>query len=428
MKSFYKYLIPSLLATIFLSTYAIIDGIFIGQKIGDLGLSAINFAWPITSFLQTIGIAIGLSGGIYISHLKGNGKIEESNKMKLTCIIVIIFLSIILGLILLFCSKSLLSLFGAANLTLELALKYIKVILLGAPFQMLGIGLLPLLKNSGKVKSAALAGFISIGVNLTLDYVFMFPLNMSLEGAALASVIAQFSSCMVCFFAYFKELKGVSFSKENMKKLFTGAIAPFVLNFSYSIIIIITNALCMHYGSDEAVAAYTLLSYLLYVIGAMATGVSDSIQPLFSFNHATKAYDDNKKMLKKCLVISFLLCFLTSIIFLFLNKPLKLLYNLSDEAQDHYVKAIIYYVIGFIFVSIIKVICSYLYSINDKKRANIITLIEPLLLTPIIYLICCLIFNLNGIWISFTIIQISLFVISLLLLKQNYKELKLSLE
>lgn len=65
-KSFIRYLIPSVIASLFLSTYCLIDGIFIGQKIGDLGLSAINIAWPITSFLQSIGIGLGLSAGIYI--------------------------------------------------------------------------------------------------------------------------------------------------------------------------------------------------------------------------------------------------------------------------------------------------------------------------------------------------------------------------
>ncbi|MBE6137819.1 MAG: hypothetical protein E7176_05430 [Erysipelotrichaceae bacterium] len=421
MKSFYKYLIPSVIATVFLSTYAIIDGMFIGQKIGDIGLSAINFAWPITSFLQSIGIALGLSGGIYISSLNGKDKIEEANRMKLTVIIIISIISIIMGITIYFFSRPLLSLFGAKGTTLDLGHRYIKIILIGSLFQMLGIGLTPLLKNSGKVKIAAAAGFTSIGINLILDYIFMYPMNLGLEGAALASVLAQFSSFIVCIIPYIKELKGVYFTKESMKKLFTGAIAPFVLNFSYSFIIILTNALCMNYGGDEAVAAYTLLSYLLYIIGAIGTGVADSIQPLFSYNHAQANYKDNYRMLRKCLLISFILCLLASLLFFFLRNPLEKLYNLSSLACEYYEKAIIYYLIGFIFVSLIKVICSYFYSINDKMRANIITLSEPIILTPLVYLILCLILNINGVWISFTIIQVLLLLIGIFLLYRRNK-------
>lgn len=422
MKSFYKYLIPSVIASVFLSTYAIIDGIFIGQKVGDVGLSAINIAWPITALIQCIGTALGLSGGIYISSLKGQGKIEESNKMKLTTIIVIATLAIILGLILYFSSRPLLSLFGASGQCLDYGHRYIKVILIGSLFQMLGVGLAPLLKNSGLIKAAALAGFVSIGVNLILDYVFMYPLNLGLEGAALASVIAQFSSFLVCIIPYFKELKGVLFNKDSMKALFTGALAPFILNFSYSFIIIITNAVCMHYGGDEAVAAYTLLSYLLFVVGAIGTAVADAIQPLFSYNCAKKDYESNYKMLRKCLKISFFLCAIVSVILFLLNKPLEDLYNLSSKAREYYESAIIYYIMGFLFVSLIRVICSYLYSINDKKRANIITMAEPLALTPIIYLIMCLILELKGVWIGFTIIQILLLALGVLLLYKNIKK------
>lgn len=421
MKSFYKYLIPSLISTVFLSTYAIIDGIFIGQKIGDVGLSAINIAWPITALIQCVGTAVGLSGGIYISSLKGEGKIEESNKMKLTTIIIIASLAIIFGLTLYFLSKPLLTLFGASGECLDYGYRYIKIILMGSLFQMLGVGLVPLLKNSGLVKSAAVAGFVSIGVNLLMDYIFMYPLGLGLEGAAYASVIAQFSSFLVCFIPYAKELKGVLFNKESMKSLFTGAIAPFILNFSYSFIIIITNAVCMHYGGNEAVAAYTLLSYLLFVIGAMGTGVADAIQPLFSYNYAKNQCEANYKMLGKCLKISFFLCAFTSIIIFLLNKPLEDLYNLSDAAREYYEDAIKYYIVGFLFVSLIRVICSYLYSVNDKKRANLITMAEPIILTPIIYLIMCLIIDINGVWLGFAIIQIILLSLGIFLLYRNIR-------
>ncbi len=419
MRSFYRYLIPSVLASVFMSTYAIIDGIFIGQKIGDIGLSAINIAWPITSFLQCIGTALGLSGGIYISTLKGLNKTKESNQMKLTTILVIAILSIFLGILLFFTSKYILILFGAKDLCLEYGHKYIQIILMGSLFQMLGVGLIPLLKNSGKVKFAMLGSVTSILVNLILDYLFIYIFNLGLEGAAIASVIAQASSCIVCLIPYIRELKGVLFTKSSMKSLFFASIAPFILNFSYSFIIIITNALCLFYGGNEAVAAYTLLSYLLYVIGAIGTGVADSIQPLFSYYNALKEYGQNHKMLKKCFIISFGLCLCISILFYFLQRPLQELYNLSALAIEFYNQALIYYLIGFLFVSIIRVSCSYLYSVNDKLRANVLTLAEPLLLTPLIYLILCPFIKILGVWLGFLVIQVILFMLSILLLWTN---------
>lgn len=425
MKSFYRYLIPSVIASIFMSTYAIIDGMFIGQSVGDIGLSAINIAWPITSFLQCLGGAIGLSGGIYISRLIGENKNQEANKLKLTTILIILILSIIIGLLLYFISKPLLALFGAEGICLEYGYRYLKIILIGSAFQMLGMGLIPLLKNSNKVAFAMIGSLSSIGVNLFLDYIFIMVLKMELEGAALASVIAQASAFLVCIIPYIKELKGVLVSKVVLKTIFTGSIAPFILNFSYSIIIIITNILCLKYGGNEAVAAYTLLSYLSYIISAAATGVGDSIQPLFSYYYAKKDFNMNYKMLKKCFVISIILCSLITIFYIIFNKQLKDLYNLSEISSRYYQNAILYYFIGFILISIIKIICSYLYSIEDKLKANVLTLSEAFIFTPLAFLILCPILNLDGVWTGYLFVQVGLLILgSILIIKKVFQDKK----
>ena len=413
-KKFIKYLIPSIIASLFLSTYCLIDGIFIGQKIGDLGLSAINLAWPITSFLQSIGIGIGLSSGIYISRLNGRGEIEKANKIKLTSIIIIILTAIILSLLFLIFSYDLLKLFGAKNDTLNYAYDYLKVILYGSIFQMLGCGITPLLKNSGKVKIAMVGSVSSIIINILLDYIFIYRLNMGLEGAALASVIGLTAASIICLIPYSKEFKGISFSKTVFKEIFLGMIAPFILNFSYSIIIIITNIKCLEYGGDEAVAAYTLLSYLMSIIAASTTGVGDAIQPLFSYNYGSKNYKENYNMLKKCIFIAFGLSIFIVLIFYLFDNQLSDLYNLSNLADEFYNKGLIYYLFGFILLSNIRVLSSYLYSINQKTYANIITLIEPIILTPLMYFIFSFM-KLDGIWLSYTIIQLILIIISYLL-------------
>lgn len=427
MKSFYKYLIPSVIASVFMSMYAIIDGMFIGQSVGDLGLSAINIAWPITSFLQCLGAAIGLSGGIYISRLIAQNKTDIAVKMKLTTIIIIFTLSILLGLTLYMFSIPLLSLFGAEGECLEYAYRYLKIILIGSSFQMLGVGLIPLLKNSGKVKFAMMASLSSIFVNLLLDYVFIFPFHMELEGAALASVIAQATALIICLIPYVKELRGILINKNTLKTIFLGCIAPFVLNFSYSLIIIITNALCLHYGGNEAVAAYTLLSYLSYIICAAATGVGDSIQPLFSLYYEKMDLKYVYKMLKKCLIISLIICLILTLLFLIFSDQLKALYNLSYIAGSYYFDAIIYYFIGFILISIIKIICSYLYSIDDKLKANILTLSEAFVFTPAILACLCPFLKLNGVWLGYLVVQICLFILALILFIIKYKKDKISI-
>lgn len=187
MKKFASYLIPSLIASVLMSMYAIVDGIFIGQKIGDVGLAAINITWPITSFLQSIGTAMGLAGGIYIQKLLARKEEKKASKIKLTTLLMVIILGIIVGLLFYAVRIPLLYTLGATEESFGYALNYLRVILIGSVFQMTGMTFIPLLKNSNKVKLAAAASLSSVFTNLILDYAFIYGLDMDLYGAALVS-------------------------------------------------------------------------------------------------------------------------------------------------------------------------------------------------------------------------------------------------
>ena len=416
MKKFSSYLIPSVIASVLMSMYAIIDGIFIGQAVGDIGLAAINVAWPITAFLQSVGTALGLAGGICIQTHLGKNEIEEAKKLKLTTLIIVIGSSIILGVLFFILKEPLIKLLGATSDSFKPAVDYIKVILMGSLFQMTGTALIPLLKNSGKIKTAVGASLSAIGVNLLLDYLLITVLEMELIGAALGSVIAQVVSGSICIIAYYKEFKGIDFSLNSIKKIFTTAIAPFILAFSYSVVIIITNITCKNYGGDEAIAAYTILSYICYIYIASTCAVGDSIQPLFSYNEAKCDLKTNKQMLLKCFIISTTICVIYGIILLILQNPLGKLYNLSETAFKYYKDGLVYYLSGGLLLGIIKVTCSYLYATNKKIKANILVFLEPFVLTPIGMLIFTLIFDLYGVWLTYLFVQAILLIVGILLL------------
>lgn len=424
MKKFANYLIPSLVATVLMSMYAMIDGIFIGQKIGDSGLAAINIVWPITAFLQSIGSALGLAAGIYIQKKTANEEYKAASQVKLTVIIIGLVFAVFFGLFFYVLRIPLLHVLGTTEESFSYAIEYLKMILIGASFQILGMMLIPLLKNSNKVKLAAIASLTSMTTNLILDYVMIYVLDMELMGAALASVLAQVAAASVCLISYFKEFKGVSFKKEVIIELFKTCLAPFILAYSYSIVIMITNIVCTHYGGDEAVAAYTLLSYIAYILMAVSCAVGDSIQPLFSFQAAKKEYRKNRKMLKSCIMISLSTVFIFDIILIILKKQLGDLYNLSDIAYSHYTAGLYYYLAGGILISILKVISSYLYAVDSKLFANILVILEPFFVVPIVLAIFGVTMELTGVWISYLVGQALLLCAAATLLYLQEKKIQ----
>lgn len=408
MKTFKQYLIPSLIASLFMSTYVIIDGIFIGYNLNDLGLAAINIAWPITALLQSFGLAMGISGGIYLSRNKASGKDEYNLRCKSTILIYISLVATFFGIILFLLREPILRAFQAEGETLEYANRYITIILYGSIFQVLGLAIIPLNKNIGYVKLSMVASISSTLVNFIFDLLFIQILKMELEGAALASLLGAFSCFMIGIIPYLRRIKKPIFNKEITKELFLGALAPFVFSYSYSVLIIITNALAMLIGGNEAVAAYTVLSYLLYVINALVSGTSDSVQPLFSFYMEKGENHKNRILLLKTLGIAFILVLIFDLAFLFLTNSITTLYGLSSGSSEIYNTAFIYYFIGFLFIPISKCICSYLYATNKKLIANVFVIIEPLILTPLFYFILLSFIDLDGLWISFMSVQILL--------------------
>lgn len=422
MKKFMSYLVPSLIASVLMSMYAIVDGIFIGQKIGDAGLAAINISWPITALLQAFGTAFGLAGGIYSQKLRANQQEEAANNAKTTALFIAFILAIILGLLLYFIKRPLLQFLGATSVSMDYAIGYTRIILIGSVFQMLGMALIPILKNSKMVKLAMIASLSSVFTNLLLDYLFILVFDFGLVGAAWGSVIAQIISCLIGFIAYFKKFRLFKIDQKAIPALLKTSLAPFILSYSYSIIIIITNLVCTSYGGDEAVAAYALLSYLAYINIAIACAVGDSIQPLFSYNQGLAQYKSNQKMLMKCLIISFGCCLILSLLMIFFERPLGDLYNLSKTAYAYYQTGMIYYAVGAILIAFIKVISSYLYSVDEKWFANLLIVIEPFVLTPFLLWICCHFLALKGVYLSYLLVQIILLLLAMGLLFYSQKK------
>lgn len=423
MKKFSSYMVPSLIASVLMSMYAVVDGIFIGQKIGDIGLAAINISWPITALLQAFGTAFGLAAGIHHQLLLAKKDDERASYVKMTALIMLVFLAVFLGLTLYFCKRPLLTFLGATSESLNPALSYTKIILIGSIFQMLGMAMIPILKNSKRVKLAMAASLTSIFTNLLFDYLFILVFDFGLAGAAWGSVIAQMISCFVCLIPFLKENRRIAIHKEDIIAILKISIAPFVLAYAYSVVILITNLFCTSIGGDAAVAAYTLLSYLAYINIALACACGDSIQPLFSYYQGLKDYKTNQKMLIRSLLISLIICTVLAMLMLILKRPLGELYHLSDEAFAYYEKGLPFYAGGALLVAIIKVISSYLYSVDQKIASNIIVILEPFVLTPALLAIFALNLDMLGVWIAYILVQVCSIGVSIGLLLYCQKKI-----
>lgn len=218
-----KFSIPAIVGMMVNALYNIVDRIYIGNAVdlGKNGLAGITIGFPLMLIMLAIGVLFGVGGATLFSIRLGQKKEEEAEKVlgnSITLMVVAGIIYMILGQIFL---EPLLRLFGASDVVMPYSIEYMRIIFFGSVFQILSMGVNHFIRADGSPRIAMLSMFISAGINIVLDPVFIFGFNMGMAGAAIATVIAQaFSAIWVVYHFLGKHSK----AKLHIKNLILGRI------------------------------------------------------------------------------------------------------------------------------------------------------------------------------------------------------------
>lgn len=417
MRQFLKNIVPAIISCVVLGTFSIIDGLFIGNKIGDVGLAAINIAWPITAIIQAIGFGIGMGGSVAISIAKGKGDTELAKKYLSVIYILFAISMALLMLIFIPTQTPLLKLFGASEETLPVAKAYITTILLATIPQVLSQGLVPITRNLGYHVLTMVIMAIGFGTNIFLDWLFIYPLDYGLKGAAVATDISQCIITVGCLIILLqkKHWPKLSFKWEHVKTILLISISPFGVSFAPNLVVMLVNKACSVFSTDQAIAAYTAVSYVTFMAMRFMQGVGDGAQPMMSLYYGAKNYKTLRKTLRYSLITSLGLAVIILSVVLIIKKPLSYAFGLSAEAREMFEYALPFFVLPFIGMAIMKVSMSYFYSQKKNIFAYIIVYLEPVFMGIIIFTLP-LFMGISGIWIATPITQYLLGIVSIILI------------
>ena len=256
-KEFFRYVIPSMLAFALSGIYAIADGFFFFISLGDNALAAINMAYPLTAFLQAVGTGIGMGGAVSYTISIGNKNEKRGNQFFGMSLILLVLAGILLTVLFLLGAPAVLHLFGATGEIETLGKEYLLYISYGAIFQVLGTGLVPFIRNMGSSVTAMAAMIVGFLTNIFLDYLFVWVLPWGMMGAAVATVIGQAMTFLVCvlFFIWKKARPCFQFEKQQCfftKHVLSVALSPFGLTFSPNITLILVNKSAALFGGTMA--------------------------------------------------------------------------------------------------------------------------------------------------------------------------------
>ena len=285
--SFAAYVLPSVLAFALSGLYTIVDGFFIGQSLGDLGLAAITLAYPAAALLQAVGTGIGLAGAIRCTILQARGEEQTPRTCFSGTVLLLLATSAAFAAVLLGLLGPVLTVLGAQDEARPLAAEYIRVIACGTAFQILATGLVPFIRNLGGSAFAMVAMGTGFVTNIALDYLFVWEFHWGMAGGAWATVIGQAATMLLAIGYLVRRRVGFTPPKAGEVLPLWGALlkvaaAPIGLTFSPNITLMVMNHFLLRYGGALAIAVYGCIDYVLSTIYMLLQGVGDGSQPLIS--------------------------------------------------------------------------------------------------------------------------------------------------
>ncbi len=432
-----QFAIPAILSSLLGAVYNLTDQVFIGQRIGYLGNAATTVAAPITVVCGAVALLFGIGATVHFNILQGKGKTREALGYGGGGISMLVISGVVLMAVTLAFTVPILYLFGANQEVLPLAKTYLRITALGIPFLLLTTGGTLLVRADGSPKYTLLCSAVGVGANIVLDFLFLYPLGMGVEGAALATILGQVLSGLMVV-RYLGHMKTGPLKREdfrvkkdrvgNMVKIGSAASLNQVAMLLSQIVL---NSSLRHYGdlsvygSSEVLAAAGVVAKVNMIFYSVIIGFSIGCEPIMGFNYGAKSFARVRETYRKTLLFVVVIGAVEFLCFwLFPNQLL----SIFGEGTTAYGAFALRYMHIFMFMVAINgvapVTMNMLSSTGNAKRGTIISLTRQIFLFIPLLLILPLFLNLDGVLYAGPTADFLAMVIALLVVRPELKKMK----
>ena len=425
-KEFNKYVSLSVFEMVCVAIYIIADTFFIALALGAYGLAALNIS--ITSFtvVHSFGLMNGIGGATQYTILKNRG--ENADDIFSHSLVVGLVASVIFLAIGVFFTAPIAVVLGADDVTFPMIMDYMRTIFLFAPFIVLRNILLSFIRNDNNPKLAMIGTLVGAGLNIVLDYIFLFPLDMGMFGAALATGISLIVSIIVlCLHFRSKENQLIVLRCRilfrRIKDMLALGASTLVNELTVAIALIVFNLVILSVEGNIGVAAYGVVMNLAIVLLSIFTGIALGIQPLLSKGHGSKDMNLVKLTMKYALVVVCVLSIATYIAVYF-NAPaiVSLFNNEGDVTLAHLATdGLRIYFIGLIFAGINVITAAFFSATDSPKTAISIAVLRSCVLIIPMLIVLSQMFGMNGVWASFVVTEFVVFVLAVGLVLMRFR-------
>jgi len=336
-KAYLKLALPVMMSSVLMLVYNMVDMYFIAKTNNTALVAGVSLCAPVFTFMVAIGDIFGLGGSSVISRLFGMGRTEDGKRLSVFSFLGSAVFGLFIGIVLLVLQKPVLTMLGADAETYEFALSYYKWIALGAPFVIFSLVPTNLMRTEGFATAAMVGSVTGSVVNMILDPVFIFGLNMGAAGAAIATVLGNI--CADIYYVWFisrksKMLslspKGFHISGEELKQVLSIGIPSSITNIMSALGVTILNRFLLPYGNDQ-IAAMGIVQKAVMIVVMIMVSFSFGGQPLYGYLYGAK---NNKRMKEVMRFAYMLVCSLGLVLslVLYIAAPSVIGIFMSDEA------------------------------------------------------------------------------------------------
>ena len=430
-----QYAVPSIIATLISSLYNMMDQMFIGQRIGFLGNAATTVAYPLTFLCGALTILFSNGSSVNFNVCNGRKKTDEALGFAGAGLTLLALQGILIGTLVFLFTPFFVHLFGATEEVFPYALTYMRLIAPGLPFLAITSGGTLLIRSDGSPRYALFCSMAGVALNFVLDYLFLFPLNMGIAGAALATVTGQIVSAllvagyMVRFRTGKLERRHFSVTGAKISQIASIGAAGSLNQAAMFVMNLVLNSSLSHYGAlspyggSEALAAAGVVTKVNFLFYSTIVGCSIGGQPIMGFNFGAGSYD----RVKKTSILMFRYAFFigaveTACFWLFPHRILSLFGGGAGGYEEFALRYMHEFMLLVVLAGVLPVSMNTMVSIKRPKNGIIISLSKQLVLI-ILLLILPRFMGINGVLCSGPIADFLVAVAAFVVIRSAFRTL-----
>ncbi|MBN2324386.1 MAG: MATE family efflux transporter [Spirochaetes bacterium] len=421
--------VPAMIGMITTALFNVVDTIFVGRGVGSLGIAGVTIVFPIQMLVMSMAQLIGIGGASIVSRALGAHDPERAERTMGTMMLSSILIGTVLVVLGYLFTDRILTAFGATDAIRPYAKDYLVIMLIGNLYFPYAVSTNNVIRAEGRAGYAMITMLISAVLNIILDPIFIFRLQLGVRGAAIATVIAKGVTAVWVTLYFFTgksmvryRLRNFRFYRKITGEIFAIGTASFVRLIAMSILVVAVNNILARMGGDLYIAVMGIVLRLLQFFTMPILGIAQGLQPIAGYNYGGKRYDKTKRAVKIGLFTATVISVFGFLLMFIFARGFLVLFTKDTALITSGIRPLRYVILLFPIVGAQIIGASTFQAIGKAVHSIVLSISRrALVLIPLLFILPKLL-GISGVWIAFPISDALSFLITLTLLIFQLRE------